>query len=374
MLKKILACSYLAVALSACEDEPYRAGVWMGPTGANVAKMIETEINFSGGASGRRFKTRVVSQRAVVFGELTPQALAASLDSLNRDPSIIGLLTRMTDSTTARMTADFERSGLPYLIATPVTRDYARTHPHAFMLVPSIEEQAEYLAAQAVLEPAPRRVTIMNVREDGADSMAQHIKRALQQKGIETVLITSFSQNTDQLNLLAKTEELIAAKPTVLYWIGRSPSLMIVHPPLRNRFPDVRIISTDLVESFHVYQNPQGLYTGVRFLRYMDPTSKDSTIHAVRERMVMWIGRDELTNESAITFDALHGIVTAIRTGATTRDSLFGYFRNGPTLTGISGTVKFGEGQRAVREMHMAEVKFNGVERLPDQARVSLRR
>ena len=374
MLKKIMVCCCLAVAVSACEQEPHRAGVWMGPTGANVAKMIETEVNFSGGASGRRFETRVVSQRAVVFGELTPQALAASLDSLARDSSVLGLLTRMTDSTTERMTAAFESRGLPYLVATPVAQDYAQEHPHAFMLVPSVEEQSEYLAAQALAEPAPRRVTIMNVREDAADSMAQHIKRALHKKGIETVLVTSFSQSADQLNLLAKTEELIAVKPTLLYWIGRSPSLMVVHPPLRNRFPNVRIISTDLVESFHVYQNPQGIYTGVRFLRYMDPTSKDSSTHAVRERMVMWIGRDELTNESAITFDALHGMVSAIRSGATTRQGLFDYFKKGPTISGISGSVTFGAGQRAVRAMHMAEVKFNGVERLPDPVQVSLQR
>lgn len=374
MLKRFVLILAIIAPLSACQDEPYKAGVWMGPTGANVAQMIETEVNFSGGASGRRFKTRVVAQRDVVWGELTPQTLAASLDSMATDPSVLAVLTRMTDSTTERLTRKYEESGMAYLVATPVSRNYAETHPHAFMLVPSLEEQAEFLATQALAEAAPRRVAIVHLREDYAASMAGYIKRALAAKGITPVLETSYARDADEVNMLAKAQEISVMEPTILYFIGRSPSLMLLHPTIRNKNPDIRVLANDLVESFHVYQNPQGIYTGLRFLRYMDPTSPDSATRAVRERMVMWIGRDELTNEAAITFDALHGVVKAIRAGATTRQAVYEYMKKQPSFSGITGTVTFGPDQRAIREMHMAEVWPDGVKRVELAPAVAARR
>ena len=365
-----LAITWVATA---CTKDPYRAGVWMGPTGANVAQMVASEVNFSGGAGGRRFTARVVSQRDVVWGELTPDKLWQSLDSIAKDPQVLAVVTRVNDATTERATQLFEQAGLPYLVATPVARDYAKTHPHAFMLVPSLEDQAEFLAAQAFEEPQPRKVAIVHVREAYADSLARHIKIALAARGLQTALVASFAPAADELNMVAKAEEIATHKPSILYWIGRSPSLMTMHGTLRNRIPSLRILSSDLVESFHLYENPKSIYTGVRFLRYMDPTSPDSVVRAVRERMQMWIGRDELTNEAAITFDALHAIAQGIRSGAATRQAMYDYFRKNPTVTGIVGSATFGEGQRVQRAMHLAEVGMNRTVRVESKPGVALR-
>jgi ABC-type branched-subunit amino acid transport system substrate-binding protein len=354
--RSIVVSAVCAALLSGCTKDPYKAGVWMGPTGANVSQMVASEINFSGGAGGRRFTSRVVSQRDVVQGELEPAELYASFDSMANDPSVLAIVTRVADATTERATRLFEEAGLPYLVATPVPRDYAKTHPHAFMLVPSMEDQAEFMAEQALLEPLPRRAAIINVREAFTDSLAMHVKRALLARGVQVVFTTSFVQTADEHNLVAKAAETATFKPNILFFIGRSPSLMVMHGTLLNQIPHLRIISNDLVESFHLYQNPKNIYTGVRFVRYMNPAARDSLVLAVRERMSLWIGRDELNNEAALTYDALKGIAQGIKSGATTREAMYEWLKRKPTFRGITGEVTFGEGQRINRPMHIAEV------------------
>lgn len=360
MLKRTLLLVLLAAALTACSEQPYRIGVWSGPTGANLAKMVESEINFNGGVAGRRMKVRVVDQRAVVMNELTPAALRASLDSIARDTSVTAVVTRMTDSITEHGAQLFEQHGIPYLISTPMDEQYLATHPHAFLLVPTVQQQAEFLAAQVEQEPTPRRVAIMYVRERHAEALATEIGNALARRGIKPVFTTSFSQSSDELNLTAKGRELTSYEPTIMYFVGRSPSLLVVHPVIRNEIPDIRILASDLAESWHVYMNPQGVYTGVRFVRYMDPSSPDSLIAGLRDRLLVWIGRNELNNEATITYDALRGLAEVMRTGATSRAAVLEYLRNNPTLNGLAGPMKF-NAQRVPRDMHLAEVRFNSV-------------
>lgn len=363
MLKRRLTFVLIAGTLAACAEQPHRIGVWSGPTGANLAKMVESEINFNGGVVGRRLKVRVVDQRSVVMNELTPAILRASLDSIASDTSVAAVVTRMTDSITEQGAQLFERNRIPYLITTPVDDKYLETHPHAFLLVPTVQQQAEFLASQAEQEPAPRRVAILNVREGHAEALAAEIGNALARRGIKPVFTTSFSQSTDELNLTAKARELASYDPTILYFVGRSPSLLVVHPVIRNAIPAIRILASDLAESWHVYMNPQGIYTGVRLVRYMDPTSQDSLIRGLRDRLLVWIGRNELTNEATLTYDALRGLAEIMRTGATSRVAVLEYLRNNPTVNGLGGAMEF-TAQRVPREMHLAEVRRNSVVRV----------
>ncbi|HSL72052.1 MAG TPA: ABC transporter substrate-binding protein [Longimicrobiales bacterium] len=361
MNRRDLLIVLLALSSAACVSEPNRIGVWMGPTGANVAKMAESDINFKGGAADRRVEARVVSQRAVVWSELTPDALAMSLDSMAADTTVLAVITRLTDSIAEAATASFERHRIPYLIATPVAADYARTHPNAFMLVPSVEEQAEFLVEQGLREAAPRRIAIMHVREPHADRLTQAITQALQRRGTQPDFITSFSQQADELNLQAKANELISNRPTVLYWIGRSPSLAVLHPILRNALPELRLLSSDLVETFQVYQNPQSVFTGMRFVRYSDPMSADSIMTGLRDKVQMWIGRNELNNEALLAYDAMQLVAKVIDQHGATRAAVANGLRS-ISHDGLLGTVRFGADQRAQRTMYLAEVRGGVVE------------
>jgi ABC-type branched-subunit amino acid transport system substrate-binding protein len=351
----------MLLAAVGCSEPPYSLGVWAGPTGANVAKMAQTEINFKGGIADRRLVTRVVSQRTVSFNELTPEILKLSLDSMAADTMVRALVMRMTDSVTEAAAQEFESLGLPYLITNPVSASYTQTHPNAFLLVPTVEAQAGFLAQQAEAEPAPRRVALFSLREPHADTLAAAITRELTRRGIPIVFSTTFSQNADGFNMQAKANETTTHRPTIIFFIGRTPSLYEVYGTFVNRLPNTRVIASDLAETFHLYGNPGQRYTGVRFVRFFDPLSTDSITTNLRDRLWAWIGRNELNSEAAVTYEALSGLAQLMNQGALTRDSLAGALRNGARMNGLQGSWQFDVNRRANRPMYLAEIRADTV-------------
>ena len=361
MRKPVPLILFALVGLLGCSEPPYRFGVWAGPTGANVAKMVENEINYKGGIDDRRLLARVVYQRAVSFNELTPDLLALSLDSMATDTMLRAMVMRMTDSVTEATAQKLESLGIPYLITNPVPQAYTRSHPHAFLLVPTTEEQAEFLAQQVELEPTPHRVALFSLREAHADSLAAALTRALTARGIKPVFNATFAQSADAFTMQAKAEETATYKPTVILFIGRTPSLYEVYGTFLNRLPKIRVLATDLAETFHLYGNPGQRYTGVRFVRFLDPRAPDSLTVGLRDRLWGWIGRDELNSEAAVTYEAIRGLAQVMNTGAVTRDSLTSALRHGARMTGLHGPWQFDAEQRVRRPMYLAEVQRDTV-------------
>jgi ABC-type branched-subunit amino acid transport system substrate-binding protein len=350
----------LALASAACQKEPYRIGVWTGGTGSNVAKMVEHEVNFKGGVAGRQLGVRLVAQRALARDSLTPQMLAASLDSMAQDASVLAVVTRMTDSVTEGAARRFEQQTLPYLVTTPVDESYAEKHPHAFLLAPSVQSEAQFLVQQSLKGKRPDRVGIMWVREPHAEAQMNAIVAELGKRGITPTLNLSFRQDADEYNMTAKGNEMAASKPEVLYFVGRSPSFMLVHGVIRNSVHDVQIYGSSLVESWHVYENPSRMYTGLHFVRYADPNSSDTAMVRLRDRLTMWIGRNELNTEELIALDAERAIAAAIKDSATTRPAVLEQLRT-KSFPGLAGPVRFGPGQRVQRPLYLAEVGRDSV-------------
>jgi ABC-type branched-subunit amino acid transport system substrate-binding protein len=348
--------------ISACSKEPRRIGVWMGPTGANVARMAASSINYTGGVAGRRLAARVVSQRVVSFGELTPEVLKVSLDSIVGDTTVLAMITRMGDSVTNAAAEEMEKRGVPYLVGTPVSEAYVKAHPHAFLLVPTIDEEAEFLAQQALHAKEPRRVVMLSVREPHADSMVAAITRSLARRGITPTFASTFSQSADEYNLQAKAAEISTYRPTVMYFVGRSPSLFVMHGTIRNKSPDMLLLASNLVESFHVYGNPGWKYTGLHFVRYLDPlTTSDSLVVGLRDRLWGWIGRNELNSEAAITYDGIRALADVMNSGAVTRDAIAQKLRSSYEFKGVMGPMSFGPEQRVKRVLQLAEVKSDTI-------------
>jgi len=352
--------------LTACLEDPYRVGVHMGPTGGSTAQMVESGINFSGGAGGRRLTVRVPLQRAVTAYEATPEMMALALDSIANDSSLVGIVTRLVDSVSLEAARKFEAAGVPYITATPMPSDFDRTHPHAFQLVPSTEEQAAFLVDHALkLHGGPHRPVIIYLDEDYGKRMARALTDELTRRGAAPVDTRSYSASVDGLNLQAIAEEVgVTKKPTVIFWAGRSPSLLEAFPTIRNRLDTIPVFGTDMMESYHVYGSPRA-YTGLRFVRYQNPMSRDSVIDSFRARLMMWIGRDEITNEAMLTADAVRMIRDAINGGGVTRASLAEYLKGmgtaNPAYNGMVGPIKFDARRRANLKMELAEVRWEGI-------------
>jgi ABC-type branched-subunit amino acid transport system substrate-binding protein len=350
----------LALLSTACQKEPHRIGVWTGSTGSNVAKMVESEVNFKGGVAGRRLQVRLVSQRALARDSLTPEMLGLSLDSMANDPSVLAVVTRMTDSVTERAAATFEQQKLPYLITTPVEESYAQSHPHAFLLAPSTQSEAEFLAGQGLRGAGPHKVAIMHTREQHAVKQVEALEQALARRGVKSAMTLSYAADADEYNMTAKAREIASVKPDVLFFVGRSPSLMLVYGIIRNEVPDVQLYASSLVESWHVYMNPQRMYTGLRFVRYADPLSPDSAMVRLRDRLTMWIGRNELNTEELLALDAERAVAAAMRDSAVTRTAMLEHLRT-KSFDGLTGPLRFGTNRRTPRTLYLAEVREDSI-------------
>lgn len=363
-----------AVLLAGCNDTPYRVGVWAGPTGGNVAKMAESEINFSGGANKRRLKAHLVAQSAVTQNMLTPELLAANLDTMVVDTNVIAVVTRVMDDITEEATKKFEAAGVPYLVLNPVDENYATTHPHAFLLAPSIQEQARFLVSRAEADQRLDRVAIIHLRDNYGESMATALQDALRARGANVVHVGGYSMTADSATMLAHGLETASKRPTAVFWVGRSPGLLIAYGSLLNRAPGARVYGTDLIESYHVYNWPR-YYDGLRFPRLVDPMSADSMIAGLRDRQIIWIGRNELTNEALLTFDAMKLIRHALDNGGTSRQKLTEYLRgmgsSNPAYEGAVGTITFDAQQRARLPLQLAVVTHVAVGTLLDSATVA---
>ena len=282
--------------------------------------------------------------------------LRASLDSMVTDTMVRALVLRMTDSVTEAAAQKMESLGIPYLITNPVPASYTTTHPHAFLLVPTVEEQADFLAAQAARRAgaAPR----------GSVQCAGRARRRAgrcdcartEAAPHEPVYATTFPQTADSYQMQAKAAETSTYRPTVILFMGRTPSLYEVYGTFLNRLDTLQLIASDLVESFHLYGNPGQRYTGVRFVRFIDPLSSDSTVTLLRDRLSAWIGRNELNSEAAVTYEALRGLTQLMNEGVVTRDSLTRALRAGVQMQGLRGSWQF-ENQRVKRPIYLAEVK-----------------
>ena len=80
----------------------------------------------------------------------------------------------------------------------------------------------------------------------------------------------------------------------------------------------------------------------------------------LRDRLTMWIGRNELNTEELIALDAERAIAAAIKDSAITRPAVLEQLRT-KSFPGLAGPVRFGPGQRVQRPLYLAEVGNDSV-------------
>jgi hypothetical protein len=138
-----------------------------------------------------------------------------------------------------------------------------------------------------------------------------------------------------------------------------------VWQPFRDAAKEIRVIGSDLVESTSLYENSQGGYTGLKYVRYADPRSAEPRMRDLHERYMMWISRGEMTSEAAIVYDAMMLTGEALRSGARTRSQFLEYFtslgKSRPPYNGVTGPIAFGDDGEVAREFLLAEVTNSGV-------------
>lgn len=353
----------LALALAAgCGDPDLKAGINAGPAGAGVGQMAAREVRMAGAAKDRRFDVRIAAQTIIARGELTPEILGASLDSLAADEDVAVIVSRFLEKAELDAARRFNAAGQPYLSLSPLPRGIATANGPGFSLVPSLRAQAEFLAQHA---QANDRITVVHLNNEYGRELAALLVAALRARGFTQVDVRHYEQSWDEPRVVALGTEIEAASPTVMFFLGRAPSLELVWQPFRNAAKPIRVFGSDLVESPALYANREGRFTGLKYVRYFDPKSRDPRMDDLNTRYWMWLSLGEMTNEAALVYDAMLLMGDALRAGARTDGEFISFFaslgKSRPAFDGVGGPIAFDENGDVQREFKLAEVTGRGV-------------
>ncbi|HEX6558818.1 MAG TPA: ABC transporter substrate-binding protein [Longimicrobiales bacterium] len=353
----------LCALLAACGNKPFKIGINGGPGGADVARMAASEIRQSGAAKDRRVDIRIAAMRSMVQNAATPAMFHAALDSMSDDKNVGVVVSRFLDMETLQSAQTFKRKQLPFISTTPLPPGIASANGPGFSMVPSFNKQAAFLAEQARPDD---KVAIVQIDDYYGTSLTNLLLTALQSRGIRKVDVRKYQQSWDEPRMVALGADVQqASDPTLVYFMGRAPSLELVWQRFREAAKGTRVIGSDLVESPAVYDNPEGRFTGLRYVRYFDPQSPDARMKDLHDRYAMWIGRGEMTGEAVLIYDAMMLTADALRSGARTHAEVAQYFaslgRSRPPFKGVGGLVAFNDDGEVDRKFELAEVTNTGV-------------
>jgi ABC-type branched-subunit amino acid transport system substrate-binding protein len=371
MLRK---SAVLLIALAGCGDPKLEVAVYAGPHGATIAKMAASGIRQSQAAKDRRFDARPVAQLAVVRDSLTPEMLRASFDSIAGDTLVVALLSRFYMEAAASAAGALNSAGVPYISLHPTAPELTGGTTWGFSLVPDLQKQAAFIAKNI---GAGKRVAVVHIDDAYGRSMASALTSELTKAGSPATDVRKYQQTWDEPRMVALGHDARSKQPDVLVFAGRSPSLQLVIQPFNEAGEEVRVIGTDLVESFAAYNNSDGSLAGVQFVRFLDPQSEDERMKDLNGRYILWIGSGQITGEGVLVYDGMHLIGDAVRAGARTRAQLRDYLkslgRSRPPFSGVGGLIAFGEDGQVQRVMELVEVQARGVKRVATDSVASRR-
>lgn len=351
------------LAAASCSDPKLKVGLNVGLAGADLGAMAASEIRMSKVAKDRRFEVRIANQRAVALGTVTGAGLAASLDTIGEDDKVAVVLSRFLSGEELQAANRFKQERVPFISVTPLPEGVASGNGPGFSLVPSLKKQGEFMAQQAV---SGNRIAIVHIDNAYGQQLTAELVTALKAHGKTPVDIRKYQQSWDEPRVVALGSELEKqADPDLIFFIGRAPTLELVWQPFRETSKEIRVIGSDLVESAALYVNPGGKYTGLKYVRWFDPRSKEERMSDLATRYGMWIGRGDMTTEAVFIYDGVKVIGEAVRSGARTRDEFIQYFgslgKSRPPYNGVGGVIAFEADGTVNRPFQLAEVRADGV-------------
>ena len=348
----------LVVLLAACGNRRFDIGVNAGPGGADVGRMAASEVRMSGAAKDKRVDVKIAAMRATAQSAATPQMLAASLDTIIGDDHTAVVISRFLDQELMKVAQKMQKERIPFLATTPTPPGLVSGNGPGFALVPGYAKEAAFMVGEA---KADDKVAIIYIDDFYGNTLRDELTKALQARGIKVADERKYEQSWDEPRMFALGVDLEnVTHPTLVYFLGRAPSLELVWQKLIETGGKARVVGSDLVESPELYENPEARFTGLRYVRFFDTKSQAPRMKDLHDRYGMWIGRGEMTGEAVYVYDAMMMVGEALRSGARTHEELIKYFaslgKSRPPFNGVGGLISFGADGEVQRKFQMAEV------------------
>lgn len=349
--------------IAACEPPgPVRVGVVVSEY-PSAAGSIAVEDHMSAGGD---------SMEAVIPLTPTPVAAGVALElagQMAADPSVLAVVGHANSAASLAASQIYNRVGLVQIAPTTTAPVYDDAGPYSFRMVPGDDRQAAFVATMVREDWGDtRRIAAIYVNDD----YGRGFYRALRPQLDSVVFEGVYGELADTTHLLQLIDEIVAARPDVLIWVGRPLRLRVVLQPVMAALPGLRAVCGDACDDSEVYDNVHGHFTGLRFVRFTDPYGSGSELEAMQRRYFAETATIA-TSEALLTYDAVRVVGAAVNSGARTRDEVRRYLESlGRELSphpGLTGPIMFDSAGSVVREYHLAEAGENGVRAIPPRGR-----
>lgn len=349
----------LGVLAGGCGPDPYYIGVMLDSPGVDAARLGAIQVNFSEGIDGRPLRLRMFRLEPTTSAE----QVRDSLREWAGDSSVVAAIVTSASWSAQDVSQVLSAGGLPHLFATSEPL-LAPPDPNRFYVTPLARAEGEFMAEQATRLDAPRPAVIY-VDSDAGHALQAALAARLEALGAPLVAQAMYPRETDEAQLMSLVSEIAGARPNLVYWIGDVAELTAVYPTMRGLLPGAAIVANNRAETRHLYFNPQGHYTGLRFVRVADVRGASEKMQDFAFRNASWSG-GETTSRDALVYDALMLLGEALRSGAHDRASVRQYLaslaQEGQAYDGVIGRTAFVEpGPSSPREFNLAEVLPGGV-------------
>lgn len=357
----------LVLATAACGGErSYKVGVISQGGGVfNGADIAARELNGKDGINGKPLRVQLADTGAVKGADSSKVA-----DKLAGDSAVRFILQQSPGGVPNPVLRVYYARGIPVLVMGPVLGK--PDGKWVFYLMPSAAEEARLMASQAQRLWAPKRVAILHSADNYGVVLSAEL-RARIQPGSTFVLDTPFTDTRDTAVIAGLERTIRAANPDVLFWLGPPRVLGTMIVRLRQHLPEVRIMGSEAIEGRRLYQNDEGMYSGLVFVRAADPSADTVRYNRFQYTFSIWMGW-QATSDALLAYDATTMIAHAMRSGAVTRQQIRDYIlslgRTRPPYNGITGPIAFDSTGVLKRSLALAEVRDDGVKPVPLTDRV----
>ncbi len=341
------------VLTAGCRAEP-RAHIGVVVSGSvETAARIAAEDYCEDGVIALRFSP--------VSGAQPVQEAVAAADHYADDPDIWIVVGHANSGASIAAARIYEPAGLPQLAPTTTAPAYSEVGENMFRLVPDDRVQARFLAR--IIQRDTGAFVVAYVNDDYGRALLAELGRAL---GAAPPSI-AFSDNVDADDVAPLADHIISASPRRLVWLGRMYPLSELLPRLRQSIPGLQLIGSDGIDAPRLTTNTDGEYTGVRFVRMVDPTAPGEAIERVRTRLTtagMATG-----GEALLVYDAVGLACQALADGARSRSAVRSYLNSlghkREAFTGATGAVVFDSTHSVPREPYLGVITTAGSVTLP---------
>ena len=346
----------LMLALTGCAEEaPPKIGVIVSATPAQAAGIAATELGR--GEHGYFEALIAVPPTPATDAE---QAIEQAYAFVN-DPRVLAVVGHANSASSLAASQIYNDAGLVQIAPTTTAPVYGEAGPFSFRLVPSDSFQAGYLARVRDHHYPDSRVALVHVNDDYGRGLLRMLRPQLDSIVFEGM----YADGGDSVMVTRVLDGVVASRPDLLVWLGRPRTLGLLLPRLREVLPDVAVVCADACDTATVYDNVDGRFTGLFFVRFFDPGATDSATASFRSRYQKQTG-EVASGEALLTYDAVRLVRAALLEGARTREDVRQYLVSlgsaRPAFEGITGSIEFdGSGAFTGRTYRLAEVRANGI-------------